>query len=218
MKFITSVLLIIMAAANLTAADLDGISYAGIKIGVGHTSQEAPDEQYIDYNISSDQNGFHTEIFFNWHFLNEIALDVGLSVINRGEFRWFVEGVGNFFGTINLYPIDAGVKIKPLASQLSDNYQPWIAGGGSLIVGRGVIEGGSILNPYVYIDRDSESATTLGWWLGAGFDSFVSTTIGLTGSVKYHKMDFGEAIGGYLDHSGYQIAFGIAYILRTNNE
>ncbi len=219
MKTLTSLIVILMVAANLSGANLNGISYAGIKIGVGHTSQDTPDEQYIDYSISSSQNGLHTEVFFNWHFLNEVALDVGLSVINRGEFRWQVEGTGNFFGSINLYPLDAGVKIKPLASQLSDHYQPWVAGGGSLIIGRGVIEGGSIFDPYIYLDRDSESATTFGWWIGAGFDTFVSTTIGLSGSVKYHKMDFNdEAIGGYVDHSGYQIAFGIAYILRKQDK
>lgn len=205
--------MVLFVAANLSGAELKGLSYAGIRIGVGHTTQATPDEEFSNYRITSDQNGFYTEAFFNWHFLNELALDIGLASLNRGEFRWTIIE-GDFFGSINIYPIMAGLKIKPLASMLSDDYQPWIAGGGSIVVGRAVIEGGT--NPYIPISS-AESQTALGWWLGGGFDSFISSTIVLSSSFRYQHMKFGKPVGGYLNHSGYQISFGIGYIFRKTN-
>jgi opacity protein-like surface antigen len=216
LKKILTVLILLFAASNLSGADIKGLSYAGIRIGVGHTDQADPDVLYSNFDITVDQNGFYTEAFFDWQFLNELSLDIGLAALSRGEFRWTVPDVGNFFGSINLYPIMVGLKIKPLVSQLSDDYQPWIAGGGSLVVGRAVVEGGTVLDPNVYV-ASAQSQTNLGWWLGAGFDSFVSSTIVVTSSFRYQHMKFGEPVGGYLDHSGYQIAFGIGYIFRKTH-
>jgi opacity protein-like surface antigen len=214
LKKILAVLILLLVATNLSGANIGGLSYAGIRIGVGHTNQADPDVQYSNYDITVDQNGFYTEAFFDWQFLNELSLDISLAALSRGEFRWTIPDVGNFFGSINLYPIMVGLKIKPLISMLSDDYQPWIAGGASLVVGRAVVEGGTVYSPYIYIGQAEKSQTSLGWWLGAGFDSFVSSTIVLTSSFRYQHMKFGEPVGGYLDHSGYQIAFGIGYIFR----
>jgi opacity protein-like surface antigen len=216
LKSILAFFMVLLVAANLSGANLKGLSYAGIRIGVGHTAQANPDVKYSNYTITSDQNGFYTEAFFNWHFLNEFALDVGLASLSRGEFRWRIPDIGNFFGSINLYPIMVGLKIKPLASIFSDDYQPWMAGGGSVVVGRAVVEGGTVLDPYAYV-ASAESQTALGWWLGAGFDSFVSSTIALSSSFRYQHMKFGDPVGGYLDHSGYQISFGIGYIFKKIN-
>ncbi len=199
-------------SVSLLGADYSGLSYIGVRIGAGHSDLGEPDETFLDYRADVQETGFYTEVFFNWHFMNEFALEVALAALNRGEFRWFVPNTGNFFGTINLYPIMVGLKLKPLASQLSRYYQPYISGGGSVIVGRAVIDGGSVANPYLYYNPDAESETALGWWAGFGFESFVSTTICITSSFRYQYMKFGEPIGGYEDHTGYQISFGIAYI------
>jgi len=216
LKIIISILIALALTVNLSGANLKGLSYAGIRLGVGHISQDSPDEQYSDYDITADQNGFYSEAFYNWQFSNNFALEVGLAALNRGEFRWMIEGVGNFYGSINLYPLMVGLKVKPFASFLEDKYQPYFNFGGSLIVGRRLIEGGSIYDPYFYIGN-SDSETSLGWYAGGGFDSFISSTIGLTSSIKYQKMKFDDAVGGYLDHSGYQISFGVAYIFRKIN-
>jgi len=213
LKRIIFLLAITLMSANLAAADLKGLSCVGIRLGVGHTVQDEPDQRYSNYEISADANGFYSEAFFNWHFLNEVALEIAQAALTRGEFRWNVED-GNFFGNINLYPIMFGIKLKPLASQLSQYYQPFVGGGGSIIVGRAVIEGGTVFDPYVYIDRSAESETALGWWLSGGFESFVSSTICITSQFRYQHMKFDKPVGGYIDHSGYQITFGVAYIFR----
>ena len=132
-------------AGSLYGADLKNLSYMGIRLGVGHFNSDTPDEEYIDYTISADQNGFYSELFYNWQFMNELALDISLGVVNRGEFRWLVDE-GNFFGSINVYPISLGIKVRPFANMLSKHYQPYVAGGGSLIFGRAVIEGGTVYN------------------------------------------------------------------------
>lgn len=222
------VLVVLVSFQNLSAVErepfmeegknsnnsLKGISYVGIRLGINHITQEDPDVAYTNYNVSANRDGFYTEGFFNWHFMNEIALEVGLASASRGEFTWRTPD-GTLFGNINLYPIMAGLKIKPLASLLVDHYQPYVSGGGSFVIGRAVVEGANFYDPYIYYDPSLEDETTFGWWLGGGFDSFISTTICLTADVKYQHINFGTAIGGYENHSGYQISVGAAYIFRN---
>jgi hypothetical protein len=215
LKIIISILMALILTVNLNGANLKGLSYAGIRLGVGHISQDSPDEQYSDYAITADQNGFYSEAFYNWHFSNDFALEITLAAFNRGEFRWQIEGIGNLFGSINIYPLMVGLKVKPFASMLEEKYQPYVNFGGSLVVGRNLIEGGTVVDPTVYLEGDS--FTTWGWYAGAGFESFISSTICITSSIKYQKLKFDEAVGGYLDHSGYQISFGAAYIIRKIN-
>lgn len=187
----------------------------GIRLGVGHFNQDTPDQEYVNYNITADQNGFYSELFYNWHFINELALDIGLAVINRGEFRWQVPE-GSFFGSINVYPISVGLKVRPFASVLSKNYQPYFSGGGSVYVGRAVIEGGTVYNPYIYIDSPDRTQTDIGWWVGAGFESFISASIMITSSFRYHGIKFGDTVGGFKDYTGYQISLGVGYIFKSS--
>jgi len=228
-KFATTLLLVLALTANLMAvervgrgddtptkpgAQLKGLSVIGVRFGVGHANEDVPDEVYSDYVVTADQDGFFSELFFNWYFLNEFALEIGLAALNRGDFRFNIPGEGNFFGNINVYPIMFGLKVKPFSSFLDQVAQPYLGAGGSIVVGRALIEGGTVYNPYLYIDRSLESETSLGWWMSAGFESFVARNICLTSCFKYQNMDFNEPVGGFGDHSGYQISFGVAYIFR----
>ena len=228
MKISAAILLVLALTANLMAVDrvgpdntvsnrgaqLKGLSIIGVRLGVGHANESEPDVIYSDYVVTADQNGFYSEIYFNWYFMNELALEIGLAALNRGDFRFNIPGEGNFFGNINVYPIMFGLKVKPFSSFLDEIVQPYIAGGGSIVVGRALIEGGTIYNPYAYINRSIESETSFGWWLSGGFESFIAKNICLTSSFKYQYMDFGEPVGGFSDHTGYQIWFGVGYIFR----
>lgn len=202
-------------AGSLSGADLKNLSYMGIRLGVGHFSTDSPDNEYINYNITADRNGFFSELFYNWQFMNELALDLSLGVINRGEFRWVVEE-GNFFGSINVYPISIGIKARPFANMLSKHYQPYVAVGGSLCFGRAVIEGGTVYDYRYYIDSPEKTRTDVGWWISTGFESFVSSTIMITSTFKYQGIKFSNTIGGYKDYTGYQIAFGVGYVFKPS--
>jgi hypothetical protein len=43
----------------------------------------------------------------------------------------------------------------------------------------------------------------------------VMSSVCVTSNFKYHSVDYSKSIGGYKDHSGYQITVGAAYILRS---
>lgn len=199
--------------ASPQGAQLKGLSLIGIRIGAGHANEDTPDEIYSNYVVTADQTGLFSELFFNWYFMNELALEIGLASLNRGDFRFNVDE-GDFFGHISIYPIMLGLKVKPFSSFLDEIAQPYIGAGGSIVVGRALIEGGTVFDPYAYINRSVESETALGWWLSGGFESFISTNICLTSSFKYQYMNFNEPVGGYSDHTGYQISFGVGYIFR----
>ena len=105
MKISAAILLVLALTANLMAVDrvgpdntvstrgaqLKGLSIIGVRLGVGHANESEPDVIYSDFVVTADQNGFYSEIYFNWYFMNELALEVGLAALNRGDFRFNVD-------------------------------------------------------------------------------------------------------------------------------
>jgi len=192
-----------------------GNQLVGLRIGVYHfTSNE--ESIFGDNLVSSSitKNGFAAELFFNYFFLDQVALEVSLGNANRGDILFENDSIGRLFGSASVYPIAVGIKVTPLSGIIRDRYQPYIHGGGSLVVTREIFEGGRLTGPYTFYDFSSKSRTGLGWWVGGGFESYVSSTIAVTSNFKYYSIDYSKYIAGYKDHSGYQISVGVAYIFR----
>ncbi|MBU1318970.1 MAG: outer membrane beta-barrel protein [candidate division Zixibacteria bacterium] len=193
-----------------------GNQLVGVRLGIYHfTSNE--ESIFGDNLISSSttNNGFAAEVFFNYFFLDQTALEVSLGNANRGDILYENESIGRLFGSAGVYPMTLGLKITPLSGIVSGHYQPYIHGGGSLVVTREIFEGGTLYtDQYAYYDFGSKSRTAFGWWAGGGFESYVSSTIAVTSNFKYYSIDYSKYIAGYKDHSGYQISVGIAYIFR----
>lgn len=197
-----------------------GNQLLGIRLGVCHfTTDEATSPSEGLEVIGGSKNAFTGELFYNYFMLDQLALEFCLGSNARGDITFRSPEIGEFFGSVNVYPIAVGIKLTPLSGLVSDHYQPYFHGGGSLVVTRELFESANYVDIYAYYDRGGQkSRTDFGWWAGFGFESYIMSSVCVTSSFKYHSIDYSKSIGGYKDHSGYQITFGAAYVLRKKAE
>jgi len=197
-----------------------GNQLAGVRLGVYHFTTEETASPSEDLEvIGGEKNGFAAEFFYNYFLLDQLGLEFSLGSSSRGDIIFRSDEIGEFFGSVNVYPIAVGIKVTPLSGLVSDRYQPYFHGGGSLVITRELFEGVRSVDLQALWDRGgTQSRTDFGWWAGAGFESYVSTGICVTSNFKYHSIDYSKSIGGYNDHSGYQVTFGVAYIFRKKSE
>jgi hypothetical protein len=216
--------LVLVAVAGFAAAqeDLDGggrgDQLVGLRFGLYHNTGDrgaAPDSSPSPVRSNISENAVTMEFFYNYYVLDWLAFEGILGTISRGDVE-FSDDLGNrAFGSASMYPIQVGLKLAPLSGHVSDNYRPYIHGGGALFVVREIYEGGYLASPYDdYYTFATRSKTKFGWWLGGGFESYVSQTICLTSDIKYESISYSDIIAGFRDHSGYQITVGVAYIFR----
>lgn len=197
-----------------------GNQLVGIRLGVYHfTTDETVSLSEGLEIIGSKKDGFAAELFFNYFPLDQLAFELSLGSASRADIIFRSAEIGEFFGSINVFPIAVGMKVTPLSGLLSDHYQPYFHGGGSLVITRELFEGIRRVDYQALLNRGGAlSRAAFGWWAGFGFESYVASKICVTSNFKYHSIDYSESIGGFKDHSGYQITFGVAYIFRKRSE
>ena len=188
---------------------------AGIRLGAYHFTTDEDAVPSDGFEIKrGGKDGFAIEAFYNYFFLDQVGVEATLGSANRDDLIFESEEIGQLFGSANVYPIAVGIKLTPLSGLVSDHYQPYFHGGGSLVITREMFQGGKFKDLYALYERGSKSRTDFGWWIGAGFESYISSVVCVTSNFKYHFIDYSKPIAGYKDHSGYQITLGVAYILR----
>jgi hypothetical protein len=192
----------------------------GIRLGVYHfTTDETVSLSEGLKIIRSKKDGFAAEFFYNYFLLDQFGFEFSLGSASRADIIFRSVEIGEFFGSVNVFPIAIGLKVTPLSGLVSEHYQLYFHGGGSLVITRELFEGARGVDIDAYLDRGgAQSRTDFGWWAGFGFESYVSSRICVTSNFKYHSIDYSESIGGFKDHSGYQITFGVAYIFRKKSE
>ena len=192
----------------------------GIRLGVYHfTTEETVSPSEGLEIIGSKKDGFAAEFFYDYFLLDQLGFEFSLGSASRSDIIFRSDSIGEFFGSVNVFPIAVGIKLTPLSGLISKHYQPYVHGGGSLVITRELFEGARGVDIEAYWNRGgSKSRTAFGWWTGFGFESYVSSRICVTSNFKYHSIDYSESIGGFKDHSGFQITFGVAYIFRKRSE
>jgi hypothetical protein len=190
-----------------------GDQLVGVRIGLfSNSADKVPAYESDSITSSISDNAFLFEFFYNYFLLDWLALDGMIDIISRGDVE-IRSGNDRMFGTASVYPLQAGIKILPFCSLLSETYRPYIHAGGSLVVAREIYDGGYNIY-YDGYEIATRSETGFGWWIGGGFESYVSTSICITSDFKYQSIDYSDYIAGYKDHSGYQFSVGIAYLIR----
>jgi hypothetical protein len=192
-----------------------GNQLVGARVGIYHYTTN--EKSIFSDNLvasSTTSDGFAAEVFYNYFLLDQLAMEISLGSANRGDIL-YEDSTARLFGSANVYPMTFGIKITPLSGLVSDHYQPYVDGGGSVVVTREIFEGGTLYTDYYSpYDFGSKSKTSVGWWAGGGFESYVAQTLAVTSNFKYYSIDYSKYIAGYKDHSGYQISVGLAYIFR----
>jgi hypothetical protein len=221
--------LLIALLAQMSSAQTDspattvgnrGNQLMGIRLGVYHftTDETVAPSEGLEV-VGSKKNGFAAEFFYDYFLLDQLGFEFSLGSASRADIIFRSDSIGELLGSVNVYPIAIGIKVTPLSGLVSDHYQPYLHGGGSLVITRELFEAGRGVDPVAYWDRGgAQSRTDFGWWAGFGFESYVASRICVTSNFKYHSIDYSESIGGFRDHSGYQITFGVAYIFRKKSD
>jgi hypothetical protein len=184
-------------------------SSVGLRLGVWIDQGEELNDPNINADFTS--TGFITELFYNYRLMPWLSMEISMGVASRGDVI-FTYGSDRYIGTINLYPMMVQMKVKPRG--LAGTWQPYLLGGGGVIVGKMntdvVLSNGSYLDPY-YVES---SETALGYDFGAGIDVVLSRQLGLTISGKYHSINFGDNLAGISDYSGTSVAVGLLYYIN----
>lgn len=220
MLALTALPLTVLAGSSDQPIGNKGNQLVGIRIGSYHftTDEELSISEGLEISGGS-KNAVTAELFYNYFFLDQLGFEFSLGSATRSDITFESDSIGEFLGTVNVYPIAVGVKLTPLSGIVSEYFQPFVHGGGSLVITREMFEGARRIDIREYLDRGGEqSKTDFGWWAGAGFESYVSSRICVTSNFKYHSIEYSESIGGYKNHSGYQIMVGVAYIFRKKTE
>lgn len=214
---LAAVVLSLMTAAVAEAVDQvprdttnrQPASSVGLRLGVWVDQGGELNDPNV--NASFTSTGFVTELFYNYRMLPWLALEISMAVASRGDVV-FTYGGDRYIGTINLYPMMVQLKMKPWGT--SGTWQPYLQGGGGVIVGKMntdvVLSYGSYLDPY-YVEG---SETALGYDFGAGVDIALSRQLGITVSGKYHSIHFGDDVAGISDYSGTSIGVGLTYFVN----
>ena len=167
--------------------------------------------------LKTNQTLFYIEAYVNYYLTDFAALAVNFGSYSKGEIRFdvYYNGVydGSFVGQAAIYPVQLGLKLSPFKKQLPLAAQPYVEGGGALIVGRESATLGTYNSIFAqYTDGTLSSETNLNWWLGGGVEIPLATTLQLDFMVKYINTHFSGDIVGIKNYSGWQITAGIGYL------
>ncbi len=205
-------------SATVAQTDLVGKNMVGVRLGPWLADGLTTDIETEYIRVVSSSTAFHVEFFYLYRLKGPLYLDLSLGAVSRGDIRVnyqtsTVSETG--FGTALVYPLGVGLGLFPLAGRPDRALQPFIVGGGSLVIGTETI---SSVRKYpnigTYIGTKSQSRETLGWYAGGGLDWVLGRNFVLSFLGKYQHAIFSEELVGVKDFSGAQILVGAAYAYK----
>lgn len=214
-KKIAFFLLILVPA--LDAGQPAGTFDLGGRVGVFSNTEDDLATGSDLVQLFGNKTNIYIEAALGYYFLPQAALVANLGTYSKGDIRFEAvqAGVGprTFFGSAAIYPIQLGIKLSPFRSTFPLRAQPFVEGGGALIIGTESIN--SLYYDYyrdAWVDGNIETETDWNWWAGAGVEIPVSRQIYIDFMAKYVNIDFSGDIAGILDYSGWQVSFGFGYL------
>jgi len=182
----------------------------GGQLGPWFTSDLGNDISTPNTRLDASGTAFHLELFYQPNLTGILNLDFSVGAINRGDMRIRGEGI-EAFGNATLYPLSTGIIVYPMAKRATQQLQPLLKAGGTLLVGTQVIE---VIDNYYGYGFAQDSRTAFGYYFGAGANFVFSPSFALTGTIKYQHAKFDEDLFGAKDYSGTMVLFGAAYMYR----
>lgn len=188
-------------------------SYVGLRLGTWIDQGG----KFSDPNVTAEFNNvsFFTELFYDHRLMPWLFLEVSMAIASRGDVVFTYAG-SRYIGTLNLYPMMAQIKLAPLGA--SRSFQPYLLGGGGVIVGKENTDIVQSFGPYIDPYYLEESKTALGYVVGAGVDIALSRQLGLTFAGKYHSIKFGSTLAGITDYSGTAVGVGLMYFIHNKKQ
>lgn len=194
-----------------------GTTELGLRLGIFSNSRNEFQQPANNVKLFANKTNGYMEGFLDYYFLDVLALAVNLGTYSKGDIRFdhYINGAfdGSFIGTASIYPMQLGLKFSPFRNQLPQRFQPYIEGGGALIVGRETITIGDAYSWFAQnTDGSIGSETDLNLWVGGGGEIPISEKINLDIMVKYIRTRFSGDIAGIKDYSGLQVSIGVGFL------
>lgn len=208
---------LLFLSTSVFAAQPAGTAAVGIRLGLFSNSSTELSNPSDEVRLYGNQTNFYVEGFVNYYFTKYLAGVLNLGSYSKGDitFDIYVNGVydGRFLGQASIYPIQAGLRLTPFENQFPGRAQPYVEGGGALVVGRETATlGPSDSYFYRYTDGSIGTETDWTWWAGGGVEIPLSQTLMFDVMVKYIDTVFKGDIAGISDYSGLQFSLGIVYL------
>jgi hypothetical protein len=145
------------------------------------------------------------------HIAPHWALAASIGALARGDA--FIRD-GSFYtrARLSLFPVSFGLRFYPVAPAGKGRILPYLAAGGSLVVGVQVFESSTFQFNY-----SSETSATLGGLAGAGVDYRVADRLLFGLYAGYQRARFSKPLsdlpGGVSDFSGPQFMLSFSYLI-----
>ena len=195
--------------------DLVGKNMVGVRLGPWLAEGLTTGIQTTQVKVVSSSTAFHLELFYEYHLSGPLFLDMNFGAVSRGDIRIETGSASARFsaiGTAGIFPLGIGLQVSPLAGRSEQSLQPFVALGGSLVIGTETLSYGINSPVGTYVGYGSESRESLGWYAGGGFNWVLGANFALSALGKYQYAKFGKELVGVKDYSGAQILVGAAYL------
>jgi hypothetical protein len=192
-----------------------GKNMVGGRVGPWFAEGFTKDIRTLNITVNSASTAFHLEIFYLYNLKGPLYLDLNMGAVSRGDIR--IDYVGDAYrtsalGTAGVYPLNVGLQLYPLAVHRRQKLQPFIAAGGSIIIGTETLSYISDTNLGSYLGVSAESREALGWYAGGGLNFVIAESVSLSVLTKYQHAKFSKELVGEKDFSGMQVLVGAAYM------
>ncbi|MFZ1685320.1 MAG: outer membrane beta-barrel protein [Candidatus Zixiibacteriota bacterium] len=224
-RLLASLLLIFIAAslhaqtAPLTREQAFNKSHqVGARIGVWGNLGDRPPvrDSSASYQFETDVKGgsFYAEGYAAFRIWRPLMFEISLGIVNRGDVTIDDLDFGySYIGNLILYPMQARLKLYPLARSNS-SIQPYLMAGGGIIHGRNNIQ---FSNDY-YAEFNEQSATTVNFTLGGGLDFPISHQIGLDLNANYLPIHFSKELFAIKNYSALTVTVGVKYLYTSKKK
>ena len=195
-------------AVDITRSGFLYSHFAGGRAGawVMTTDEDAIDE-IEDFSSSS----LYAEFFYAHRISPLLSAELSIGIFSQGDLQFITNDI--LVDAIKIYPILISGKMYPLSGVSGLSMHPYLRAGGGLVYGTRDISTAyyyDLANDYI-----EETQTRFTWLAGVGIDWPVSQQIGLNLDFKYVPVDFGDALGGLEDYSGWELTVGVGYIFKS---
>jgi hypothetical protein len=197
-----------------------GAFEVGGRLGVFTNNETSLDRTDSGVELFGSRTNVYAEFTGGFYPLPYLGLIANLGSYSKGDIRFegFQEGIGRrtFFGNAAIYAMQLGLRLTPFGDQLPAGMQPYLEGGGALLIGTESIDALYYdVFQSAWVDGNLETETDINWWAGFGIGFPLSRQFTLDFMGKYINTDFSDDIAGITDYSGWQLSVGVGYLILT---
>jgi len=211
--FVSVLFMAMLSPARAQEAPVEPYYVGSLGVMLGVYSADKLEETNLAGGVSRQRRAsdMYLMVLGTRRLTPHLAMAASIGALPRGD-AFIREGSFLTRSRLTIFPVSLGLRVYPVALTPGRRILPYLAAGGSLVVGVQVLES-STFQP----DYSSDTRATLGGILGAGADIRVAERILLGLYGGYQRARFSKPLsdlpGGVSDFSGPQFLFAFSYLI-----